>query len=144
MTQEPTQQQRPNTMHFVGYVEEIIPPRQIISNGRVHLVRMIIVREEQRDGFTQGGVALQLPDKFFVSKIEPLREYKVLTDFGFYSKAVRKNDSCFSVLNCISIRPVKQGLYRKYNQVLEPRKKRQHKPMPPRVDDKGYKYPYNY
>lgn len=137
-------EERPNTMKFVGLVTEIMPPRQIVSKGRVHLVRMVIVTEEPRNGFTQGSVALQLPDCFYVSMIEPLRDYHVRTEFTFYSKAVRKGNSCFSVLNCIAIRPLNQTLYRKYNQVMPPRRKGQRKPLPPVVDQHGYKYPYNY
>jgi hypothetical protein len=76
--------------------------------------------------------------------IEPLRDYHVRTEFTFYSKAVRKGNSCFSVLNCTAIRPLNQTLYRKYNQVMPPRRNGQHKPLPPVVDQHGYKYPYNY
>lgn len=137
--------ERPNTMKFVGLVTDIIPPRQITTDKqRAHLIRMVIVTEEPRKGFTQGSVALQLPDCFYVSMIEPLRDYHVRTEFTFYCKAVRNGNSCFSVLNCIAIRPLNQTLYRKYNQVMPPRRKGQRKPLPPVVDQHGYKYPYNY
>lgn len=137
--------ERPNTMRFVGLVTDIIPPRQITTDKqRAHLIRMVIVTEEPRKGFTQGSVALQLPDCFYVSMIEPLRDYNVRTEFTFYSKAVRKGDSCFSVLNCTAIRPLNQTNYKQYNQVLQPRKRRRSKPLPPIVDAQGYKYPYNY
>ena len=132
-----------NTMHFVGVVDAIIPPKQIISNGRVHLIRMVIVKEVTQAGKMVSEVALQLPDKFFVSMIEPLMTFKVPTEFTFYCKAVRKADSCITVCNCIAIRPLNR-MYRKYNQVLQPRKKNQRKPLPPRVDSQGFKYPYNY
>lgn len=137
-------EERPNTMKFAGLVTEIMPPRQIVSKGRVHLVRIIIVEEEPHKGFTQGSVALQLPDCFYVSMIEPLRDYHVRTEFTFYSKAVRKGGSCFSVLNCTAIRPLNQTNYKQYNQVLQPRNRRRSKPLPPIVDAQGYKYPYNY
>ena len=138
-------EERPNTMKFVGLVTDILPPRAIKTDkGRFHLVRIIVVNEEPKNGFTQGSVALQLPDCFYVSMIEPLRDYHVRTEFMFYCKAVRKGNSCFSVLNCIAIRPLNQTNYKQYNQVLQPRKKRSRKPLPPRVDEQGYKYPYNY
>lgn len=138
-------EQRPNTMKFVGLVTDILPPRVIKTDkGRLHLVRIIVVTEEPKKSFTQGSVALQLPDCFYVSMIEPLRDYHVRTEFAFYCKAVRKGDSCFSVLNCTAIRPLNQTNYKQYNQVLQPCKKRSRKPLPPRVDEQGYKYPYNY
>lgn len=137
--------EHPNQMKFVGLVTDIIPPRQITTDkSRAHLIRMVIVTEEPRRGFTQASVALQLPDCFYVSMIEPLRDYGIRTEFSFYSKAVRKGNSCFSVLNCTAIRPLNQSLYSKYNQVLQPRKRGQRKPLPPIVDEQGYKYPYNY
>ena len=131
-----------NTMHFIGVVTDIIPPKVIVSKGRNHLIRMVIVEERSDKGKTVSSIALQLPDKFLMSKLEKMQYYKVEADFAYYTKAVRKADSCITVCNLVAVKPLLQHLYSDYNQVLHRRKTERKRP--PRVDGRGYKYPYNY
>jgi len=133
-----------NTFKFVGVISEIIPPRRIISNERSHLIRMIIVQEFKSPSKIVSEMVLQLPDTFLISKIEPLVNSKINCEFAFYSKVVRSNGNCFSVLNLLSIRPIEQAKWlQDLTQVLKRRRFRETL-LPPTVDEDGYRYPYTY
>ena len=135
-----------NTFYYYGVISKLSPPRQLIIDGELSIVRYAVLTYEDDFGKRKSELFVSLPNIFDHNRLVSMRKNKVRAKFLFCIKMRKSGNIYRNTAFCFSIEPIEKKYAHLRQEVhYDPYlTKRIYRVQKQKVDEEGYVYPYNY